>query len=141
MDGVTLPELRREAKASDVVQPTSVADLAVLSAGNCDQAALSLLSQRVVGDLLTELKETFDVIVLDSSPVMLVADSLQLARHVDGVLLSVLQNVSTLPNVHEARQRLIALGVHLLGAVVSGTRPDVSTYGRQRYLTPLVGAK
>ena len=62
-------------------------------------------------------------------------------RHVDGVLFSVLQNVSTAPAVHEAYQRLASLGVVLLGAVVSGVRPDVASYGRRRYLNMTAGTK
>ena len=73
--------------------------------------------------------------MLDSSPVLPVTDSLLLARHVDGVIFSVLQNVSTLPAVYEAYQRLASLGVVLLGAVVSGARPDVGPYGRRRHFT------
>ena len=126
--------LRGEAAATEVVRPTRVPGMEVLTAGVYDQAALALLSQGGVPNLFAALRESFDVIVLDSSPVLPVADALQLARHVDGVLLSVLQNVSTVPGVHEARRRLAALGVPILGVVVSGTRPDVAGYGRRRYL-------
>ncbi|HVS36739.1 MAG TPA: polysaccharide biosynthesis tyrosine autokinase [Gemmataceae bacterium] len=125
--------LRGDAPASQVIRPTPVPNLHLMPAGKSDPATLALLSQGGVADLLTGLKGSFDAIIIDSSPILPVADGLQLARHVDGVLLSVLQDVSTLPGVHEARQRLAALGVPILGAVVSGTRPNVAYYGR-RYL-------
>ena len=79
-------------------------------------------------------RSRIDCIILDSSPVLPVTDSLLLARHVDGVVFSVLQNVSTLPAIDEAYRCLASLNVVLLGAVVSGTRPDVASYGRRRYL-------
>jgi capsular exopolysaccharide synthesis family protein len=124
--------LRGDVHLFEALCPAAVACLHVLTAGNCDAATLSRLSQDGMGEIVAKLKESYDFIIVDSSPVLPVTDSLLLARHVDGVLFSVLQDVSTLPAVHEAYQRLAALGVPLLGAVVSGTRPDVSRYGRRR---------
>ncbi len=113
----------------------------VLTAGTCDAQALSRLSQDAVGGILAQLKGSYDFIIVDSSPVLPVTDSLLLARHVDGVLLSVLQNVSTLPAVYEAYQRLASIGVVPLGAVVSGTRADVGPYGGRRYFTATATGK
>ena len=126
--------LRGEVQVADVLCPTGVPGLQVLTAGACNLEALSHLSQGGAEAILAGLKESFDFIILDSSPILPVTDALLLARHVDGVLFSILQNVSTTPAVHEAYQRLASLGVVLLGAVVSGTRPDVASYGRRRYL-------
>jgi len=51
-----------------------------------------------------------------------------LARHTDGVLLSVLRNVSQMDAVDEARERLDFLGVKVLGVVVNGVdRPSYRT--------------
>ena len=132
--------IRGEVRASDVLRPTPVPNLQVMTAGQCNPTTVSLLAQAGVGDLFSGLKGLFDVIIVDSSPVLPVADSLQLARHVDGVLLSVLQGVSMLPAVHDARQRLKAVGAVILGAVVSGTRPNVAYYGRH-YLTQSAAGK
>ncbi len=127
--------LRGEVHVFEALCPAEVAGLTVLTAGICDARALSRLSQDAVGGILAQLRGSYDFIIVDSSPVLPVTDSLLLARHVDGVILSVLQNVSTLPAVYEAYQRLACLGVVLLGAVVSGARPDAAPYGRRRYLT------
>ena len=69
----------------------------------------------------------FDFIVVDSAPVLPVADSLLIGQSVDGVIFSILREVSRLPKVYAAHQRLEMLGVRLLGAVVSGAR--VEDYG------------
>ena len=49
-----------------------------------------------------------------------------------------LRNVSQLPRVYNASQRLTGLGIRLLGAVVLGTREDVGSYG-YNYITPRRG--
>jgi hypothetical protein len=49
-----------------------------------------------------------------------VADSLIIAQNADAVVFSLLSGVSTLPATELAWKRLEALGVPMLGAVVSG---------------------
>ena len=60
-----------------------------------------------------------------------VADALLIGEHADAVLLSVLRNVSRLPAVHAAQQRLGSLGIRVLGAVVIGE--GLEAYGDIRY--------
>ena len=49
-------------------------------------------------------------ILVDSCPVLPVADSLLVAQHVDGVIFTLLREVSRLPQVYSGYQRLSALG-------------------------------
>jgi capsular exopolysaccharide synthesis family protein len=112
--------LRGEAGAQDAIRPTAVSRLWVMPAGHWDSHAVQALAQESVRSLFEELKGQYDFIVVDSCPVLPVADSLLLAQHVDAVLLSVLRDVSRAPAVHAAQQRLAGLGVRTLGAVVIG---------------------
>jgi polysaccharide biosynthesis transport protein len=121
--------LRQEIDAADAIQPTSVPGLSMLPAGHWDDEVLRVLSQDGIEKLFTRLRQDFELIVVDSSPVLPVADAAQMAQHVDGVVFSVLRKVSRLPRVHAAAQRLTQLGVRVLGAVVLGTRVDGDGYG------------
>ena len=60
------------------------------------------------------------LMALSSISVLPVADTLLLSQHVDAVVYSVLRNVSRLPAVQAAQQKLGALGVRSLGAIVIG---------------------
>ena len=42
-------------------------------------------------NLLMTLREQFDFIILDSSPVLLVSDSLAISQHVDAVIFSIFE--------------------------------------------------
>jgi capsular exopolysaccharide synthesis family protein len=129
--------LRGETEVADVIHPTQAAGLSVLPAGQWCSVSLQMLSRGNIGPVLAALRSQFDFIIIDSSPVLPIADTLQLAPHVDGVLFSVLRTVSRLPKVYAAQQRVAALGVPLLGAVVSGTREELYGYG-PRLLTAAV---
>jgi len=63
--------------------------------------------------------------------VLPVADALLLGQHVDGVLFSILRDVSRAPEVYAAHQRLAALGARTLGAVVIGMSSDLSSRAYQ----------
>ena len=51
-----------------------------------------------------------------------VVDPLLIGQLADGTILSVLRDVSRMPSVYAAHQRLTAGGVRVLGAVVNGVR-------------------
>jgi capsular exopolysaccharide synthesis family protein len=112
--------LRGEAQVADIVQPTPVADLNLITAGRCDALAVQILAGKNLHALLSTLKEDYDFIIVDSAPVLPVADSLLIGQSVEGVVFSVLRDVSRLPDVQTARERLSVLGVETVGVVVSG---------------------
>jgi capsular exopolysaccharide synthesis family protein len=125
--------LRGEAELEDVVRPTPMSRLWTIPAGQWNDHAVQALAQREVQKLFDRLKEQYDFVVIDSSPVLPVADTLLLGQHADAVLFSVLQDVSRMPAVHAAHQRLATLGIRMLGTVVIGADSEA---GAQSYQYP-----
>ena len=119
--------LRGDVPVGDAIKPTALSRLWLLPAGNWDAHAVQALAQDGVRGVFEQLKEQYDFIIVDSCPVLPVADALVLAQHVDGVIFSVLRDVSRVPAVHAAQQKLQALDVRTLGAVVIGASGDVSS--------------
>ncbi|MFL5339177.1 MAG: AAA family ATPase, partial [Gemmataceae bacterium] len=112
--------LRGEVNVADVVRPAGAAGLSFLPAGEWDARVTPPLSTGRWQQLQNQLEASFDFLVIDSSPLLLVNDGLLMARHADGVVISVLRNVSQIDAVDQACDRLKALGTKLLGVVVSG---------------------
>ena len=112
--------LRDEIDVEDAARPTPVPGLTILPAGRWDTAA----RQALVGDrwrrLKADLEGRYDFVVVDTAPLLLVSDTLLLAREADGVVLSVLLGVSQVSHVAESAGRLQAVGARLTGAVVNG---------------------
>jgi polysaccharide biosynthesis transport protein len=122
--------LCEEVKSEKAVQATLVDGLWAMSAGKATPAAFQALAHHKSKEIFASLKEKFDFVLVDSAPVLAVSDSSLIAQGVDGVMLSVLREVSLLPSVFSAYERLVALQVRVLGAVVSGVAGD---YYRTRY--------
>jgi capsular exopolysaccharide synthesis family protein len=123
--------LRGEVVFDDVIASTAVEELKVITAGSCDPQTLRILSQGGLGGLFTQLKEQFDFVIVDTSPILPVADGLIIAQQVDAVLFSILADVSRKAKILAAYQRITALGVKVLGAVVTGSHD--SSYGSKYY--------
>jgi capsular exopolysaccharide synthesis family protein len=118
--------LLKEVDVAAAVRPTTaVESLWLLPAGEWDREVLHALAQDGTPQLFQELRKEFDFIVVDSSPVLAATDSLLVGQHVDAVILSLLRDVSQVPPVQAAAQRLTRLGIRVLGAVVNGLDLDV----------------
>jgi polysaccharide biosynthesis transport protein len=65
--------------------------------------------------------------VVDTSPILPVADARFVSQHVDSVVLSVFRDVSEAPKIQATCEILAAFGVHAVEAVVTG--PNVNMYG------------
>jgi polysaccharide biosynthesis transport protein len=122
--------LLQEIDISDALQATTVPNLWIIPAGQCNHRVISALAQgNPLEGLFNRLRGQFDIIIVDSCPILPVADTLLVAQYVDGVVFSILQDVSQLPKVLLASERLNQLNIPLLGAVVNGIKPDIQAYG------------
>jgi succinoglycan biosynthesis transport protein ExoP len=122
--------LTQEADPSEAIQPTSVPNLWVIPAGQCSNRVVAALAQgHPLETLFNRLRGQFDFVIVDSCPVLPVADALLIGQHVDGVLFSIMQDISQIPKVVLASEKLNQLNIPLLGAVVNGIKQDVYSYG------------
>jgi len=114
--------LRGDVDLEGVVRTTAVSNLSLLPAGSLDDLALTALAQSDLKPMFSSLKNSFDFVILDSSPILSVADSLLVGQNVDALIFSVMNDVSRIPDVATAYNRVIALGMEVLGTVLAGTR-------------------
>jgi receptor protein-tyrosine kinase len=91
-----------------------------------------LLSSLQMTKLLDRLALTYDYVLIDSPPVLVVADALELARLVDGVVLVARRNQSTTDEARELRAMVERLGINLLGVVFTDVVSAGLYYGGYR---------
>jgi capsular exopolysaccharide synthesis family protein len=126
--------LRGQADVADCIQELeSPVGLSVLPAGKIDQQVLKLLALDSFQEMLEPLKKQYDFIIIDSSPLLPVADGLLIAQHVDGVILSIRRDVSRIGKVVMACQKMSMLGVPLLGAVTIGLQEESGYQAKYGY--------
>jgi len=130
-----LPELLRGELGNDeAVQPTSIEGLFAVTGGVCDYAAISALSRPELARIIQGFRDSFDHIVIDAGPVLDVSDPLLLGQQSDAVILSTMLDVSRVPQVITAVERLRSVGGRVLGVIVHGGNAAPS---RRRSALPL----
>lgn len=105
----------------------------LLPAGTPGYDPSRLLQSEQLSQLLGQLRQAFDIVIMDAPPVLLVPDALTVGRCADGALLAVRYDTSRFPLVERAHRRLAAVGVPVIGAVVNGVRTMESSYGYYSY--------
>jgi capsular exopolysaccharide synthesis family protein len=124
--------LRGDVALEDAVGPVPTGSgphaLDVLPAGSAGAEAGALLQSEAARELLERTRATYDLVVLDSSPLGLVADALPLLAHVDGVLIASFVGRSTAADARRLRWQVAEMGGKVLGVVVSNGRPSAGYY-------------
>jgi capsular exopolysaccharide synthesis family protein len=118
-----------QAERGDVVQEWGTAGLQVLPSGPLPPNPTELLGSPAMGRLLEELRAEYDYVVLDSAPLLPVADGAVLAAQADGTVL--LANVTRVRR-HQVTEALGTLGrvdATVLGLVLNQVPRDEHTYG------------
>jgi succinoglycan biosynthesis transport protein ExoP len=77
-----------------------------------------------------------DYVVIDSAPVLSVADALAIAPKVDAVLIAARLNRVTRDEVQRVNEQLSRSGARVIGMVVGGARLKPSTYQKRGYAAP-----
>ena len=130
-----LPEiLRGEVTADEAVQPTGVEGLFAVTGGACDYAAITALSRPESESILKHYRESFEHVVIDAGPVLAFADVLLLGQQSDVAIVTTMRDVSSVPQVMAAVDKLRSVGVRVLGTVVNGVD---DTAARRKYASPL----
>ncbi len=127
--------LRGEVPPDSAIRSSPVPGLSVMTAGSWNMATRQCLVGEQWRQLREELQKDFDFIVVDTSPLLLMADTLLLAKAADAAMLSVLVGYSRLGAIALSQERLKSMGIPVLGAVVNGAAADYTAdyYGRYKY--------
>jgi capsular exopolysaccharide synthesis family protein len=129
------------AQLADVIRETGTDRLSLLPAGNLNDEGLKALARGAAKPIFDQVRKQFDFVIVDSCPVLPVSDSLVIAQEVDAVMFSIFREVSRLPAVQAAWNRLAAIGVRMLGAVVNGDEQHTYGYGYNSYYSYYSSAK
>jgi capsular exopolysaccharide synthesis family protein len=127
-----------DCKPSEAVKITGVQNLCVLAAGMIPPNPAELLGSKRCIEYFATLSEHFDWVIIDSPPVLAVADASILSNSATGVIFVVGADQTSRHTARAAVDQLNAVQAHMIGAVLN--RADVernpyyySTYYRKEY--------
>ena len=112
--------LIKQNSLAEIINPTQIPNLDVILSGPIPPNPSELILSDAMRDLILELKQKYDYIILDTPPVGLVSDALELAQFADVTLYIVRQNYTkkdmiTLLNTRVQRGELANASIILNG--------------------------
>lgn len=122
-----------QATEQDVLRPTAVDGLFFVPAGALPPNPSELLGGARMQELFRSLSSQFDVVLLDTPPVHVAADSLILGKMSDGVLLVLRAGHTEQDSALDAIRRLTGIGVRVVGAVLNDPDHKVPQYSGYYY--------
>ncbi|MCV7227518.1 polysaccharide biosynthesis tyrosine autokinase [Mycolicibacterium komossense] len=130
------------ASLDESLQKTIFPGLTVLTAGTVPPNPSELLGSQAAKNMLAELREQFDYVIVDSSPLLAVTDAAILAANSDGVLVISRFGQTKRDQLAHAVGNLEDVGASVLGAVFTmlptrgSTSYSYSYYGEDSDLRP-----
>ncbi|MFH1479988.1 MAG: polysaccharide biosynthesis tyrosine autokinase [Pseudomonadota bacterium] len=118
-------------KISSAVLNSEVPNLNLLPAGSLPPNPSELLGSARMSFLLSILKKRFDVLVIDSPPILPASDALLLAPLVDGVVFMVKAGLVNREMVNKAVEQLRLAKANILGVVLN--QVDIKREGYYKY--------
>ncbi len=124
-----------QAQYKDVIQPFGNGFLDVLPSGQVPPNPSELLGSSAMSKLLETLTAEYDVVLVDTPPLLPVTDAAVLSRVAGGVIVLVGAGVVTRGQLTEALGNLETVDAHVLGVVVNREprRQDGGAYSYYRY--------
>lgn len=127
--------LRGEFELAKAIQATEINRLSLLPSGAKQPDAIELLQGDSLDACMREAATMYDVVLVDSAPVLPVTDTLWVARRAGAVYAVARYGVSSEGELLETRARLARAGIELAGVVLNGTHASLRgvRYGQYGY--------
>lgn len=117
-----------DAQVDGFIQKTSIMNLDVLTSGPSIQAGADLLFSTSMPALIARYRSQYDMVLIDTAPMLIMPDARVLGRIADGVVLIAKAGQTTRSAIDAAYRRLIEDGTPVLGVVLNDWNAKLSAY-------------
>jgi receptor protein-tyrosine kinase len=131
MDPFVPPRSRKGENGPSALQPRQ--NLYCITSGPLPPNPSELLQSTRMSDIISELEHMADYILIDTPPLLPVADSMALAPNVDAVILTAKLRSTTRDEITQVRELLRRAGVRVIGIVAGGVKVGRSYYYKRGY--------
>lgn len=127
--------LSSEVDPKDIIHPTGIPNLSVITSGPPPANPIELLSSEKMDLLVAYLKRNYDFVMFDSPPILAVSDTMALGPMADTIVIVVRGGQTPVPALKQARAKLDAHKLKCLGVILNGIDmiEEEGYYARQYY--------
>jgi non-specific protein-tyrosine kinase len=111
------------------LQPTRISGLTAITAGDSPPNPSELLGSQLMGTILEQLKNNYDVLLIDTPPALAVTDAAVMLPYVEGMLLVVKPGSTSIAPLRRVVNQFQQLNANMLGVVLNDINLRSSSYG------------
>lgn len=118
----------------DILRTPGIENLHILPSGTLPPNPAEIVYSKAIGQLLGQMKEAYDLILIDAPPLLAATDAALLSTKADAVVL--VYRVGKIPRgmLKRAKAQLDNVRAKLIGVVLNGLRAELSTdFAEYRY--------
>ena len=125
--------LNGRATLDEVTFATPVPTLSAIVTGRVSGSMSEAYRDEAFGDLMRDLRSQYDLILLDSAPVVPVIEPLMIAEHVDAVILVAMAGKTPVTMIRRMRQVIVPVEHKVVGAILNNAINGLPYYYDYRY--------
>jgi capsular exopolysaccharide synthesis family protein len=117
----------------DAIKPTQVPNLSIITSGPVPPDPGGLIESDQMGRLISGLRNRFDLLILDSAPLLVKSDALILAKYVEATIIVLESGKTTRHAIYEMMETLANAGIKPLGFVLNRFSIEKGKYYYHHY--------
>lgn len=121
--------LGKRISVQEAIKPTRVGELFVMPRGVIPPNPSELLMSQQLTDLLNEVKEQFDLVIVDTPPIMAVTDAAIVGRQCGVTMIVARFGLNPIKELEVTKQRFEQNGITVKGVVLNAVERRASGYG------------
>jgi len=122
-----------DAEVKDIQIKTNIDGLSVILTGPVPPDPGKLLEANKLHKLIKEMADVYDLVIVDTPPLMAASDALVLGGYTDGSIMIVQSGRVRKSHLHDAIESFKRANINLLGVVMNSVHKDSSTYYYDSY--------
>ncbi len=115
------------------IKKTEVGNLYLMQKGSVPPNPSELLTSQTTIDMIEKVKQSFDIIIFDGTPSLIVTDAMIVARIVDTTIIVTEHNTTKKENLIKVKKSLEAVGASIAGVVINKIPINVKKYENTYY--------
>lgn len=123
-----LSKQNNEKDISICIKQTENKNLFLIPTGSIPNNPSELLNSNTTFELFEDLKKYFDIIIVDAPPVLVVSDTLILAKIVDNIILVAEYNKTKKDDIVRAKKEIKNIGGNIIGTIL-----NKDNFSKKRY--------
>ncbi len=121
--------LKNDSRLQDIIKTSITDDLDIITSGLVAGNPVELLDSLLMEKFLDEVKEYYDLIILDTPPLLLISDAQLLSNKCDGTILVLSSGKTERRDLLKAQSMLKASGANVVGVILNNLKLEKSRNG------------